>query len=680
LFKNFQAFKPYLRKIIDFTPKEPYESNHFIRVLSIIIRNCTDDSDLIDIVLKQLNNLNPCPEMAQLYNFLGRYELSIGVLENLLKNEYVLPYAINLMLDLHSVQFEFAIESKQPINLEEYFQEIDKLQSMVETFSTDNTTDQNFKFKQANFQARLNLYNGFLYLQDGNETSSHSKFNIAKDLYSQLKSTKVIKEDTKNLFEVYYKIADFFQNNCSSIINKLNQDVNDANVFIQESLNSTNIQISRFTKEIKKLHFDLHTKKIYNITCEIPTKFCPKPPIIIKKEIYGGDNELLREWDENNDVILSEPILIRFGSQKLTLILEFKEKDKFYDYKVKCHHDNDQNVNINKIKDEPGKIIFELYLNSDIFVGIRNLTLEFRENDLCGSSFELSLRLVHENYIRLENEILSHLTRKIEKYKGKTIERHEYIIFLDQITNSKIRSGILKNILKRIPDYTTTLEDMVLKLKNLVNRVYYEDNDDIILCILDSLWNKSPTFCGYLVENYIPSGRYKITVEKSSILLKNLKKKPPLKKTFIIFLDDTIGFGKQFIDCYNKDFKPFYESFDLKNNSLLNFYLIALYGSIESFENISQNTILKKDNIRYNKILRNSDKAFNPEVWNDKELLEEVKRFLSEIDDKFWDGYKPPSIEKGLEYLVVNEWGVPNNTIGCLWHKKSNWDPIFPRS
>ena len=147
----------------------------------------------------------------------------------------------------------------------------------------------------------------------------------------------------------------------------------------------------------------------------------------------------------------------------------------------------------------------------------------------------------------------------------------------------------------------------------------------------------------------------------------------------IIFLDDIIGSGSQFVKYYNSDFKPIYEKYNLNRNSNLKFHIIAAKGSYESIQYISQKTIFPHTNIHYCQILRSRDKAFNSKEWNDTQLLENVKKFLKQKDDDYWDGHKEEGEERGLEYLVVNEWTVPNNTIGCLWNKKGNWKPLFPR-
>ncbi len=685
---NFLAFEPHIDRILEYIPQEPHEAIHFVKVISIVLKSSFGNLEVTQKAKRILQDLNPSPEKVQLYTFLGDLNLSKEILDELLDREQALPYAINLILDLNSILFEISIKNNESIDYNAYIDEIANLKTQIESYSSDTTTLQNFTFKQTNLNARLFLYQGFLELQNENEIKSIEFFRKARDLLQQLKSTKVIKKTTKVILEAYYNISSFFHDNVANIINKLNQGVEIANHFLEESLNSlfeqfdqSNIQNSRIIGELQNLRFDVSTKNLYQINYEIPTKFCPKPPLITKRSLYKINNELVQEWNENNDPIIDDPTCLSFGSNQLTLEIEFREKEKYYDFILEIKRDANLDTSPPQINTESGKVSFNFNLKSSGFDGIQNLTFELIENDLCGFNLNLCMDIIHESYASLEQEIINELVKSMPNFKNRTVKHSDYLIFLNQFEDPAIRSGVLKHILKRLPEYYLTLRELIKELKNEIQRLHYDDGgDELIICILNQLELKSPDFCQYLVRNYIDYGRYVIKVKKSKELLEDLVENPPLKNTHIIFLDDTIGRGNQFVGFYEEDFKQIYENSSLKENQFLKFYLIASKGSYESIEYISQNSIIEESDIHYCKILRDSDKAFYPEVWQDDQLLEKVKDFLREKDDNFWDGHKAEGQTKGLEYLIVNEWTVPKNTIGCLWNRKGNWRPIFPRA
>ena len=148
----------------------------------------------------------------------------------------------------------------------------------------------------------------------------------------------------------------------------------------------------------------------------------------------------------------------------------------------------------------------------------------------------------------------------------------------------------------------------------------------------------------------------------------------------MIFIEDVIGTGRQFIKFYKNDFHNQYVKYNIQKNPIFNFYLIAGIGSEQSFKFISKNSILSESHIRYSRVIREKEKAFNKENWDNEDEMEEVKEFLKKIHPKTWGGYKKEDADEGLEYLVVLEWNSPNNTIGCLYKKNDKWNPLFPRT
>lgn len=685
---NYNGLKPHLGKILEYNPKEPLESIHLVKVISKILKNSIENQEIYQKALDILRNLEDCPEKVEIYTFLGDLEQSKSIFNKLLDREFSLPYAINLALDYNLIQCEITIKDSQKIDSSILLSEIEELDTQIQNYNSDSTTLQNFTFKKTALEARLYLYSGLEELQNNNAPKSVSFFEQAIKLFNKLKSTKVIKETTKSIFGIYHDISMFFKENMNKIYEKLGQSVDEANQFLVESLNQLtsdfdqpNIQITRIQEDIQNLRFEPSTNTICQLNFEIPTKFCPKPPLIYKSTLIDPDGKLIQEWDEKRQSQIDDPIEFNYGSNKFILEIEFKEKEKYYDFNIEIEQDAKFDISQQKIETDLGKIRFVLNANSGGFNGIRDFTLLLKENDLCGFNFNLHTLIIHKDYASLEEEIIKELIEKIPKYKDHVLQYSDYLGFLKQFDDHpEIRSGVLMHILKRLPNYHLKIDEIITELKKEVQKIQYEkENDDLLFCILNQLEAKSPSFCQYLTKNYIKVGRYNIQTRKSTTLLKNFGKNPPSKTTHIIFLDDTIGSGSQFVKYYNSDFKPIYEKYNLDTNSHLNFHLIAAKGSYESIQYISQNTIFPHTNLHYCQILRSQDKAFNSKEWKEDQLLDNVKNFLKQKDERNWDGYKEEGEERGLEYLVVNEWIVPNNTIGCLWNKKGKWNPLFPR-
>ncbi len=143
---------------------------------------------------------------------------------------------------------------------------------------------------------------------------------------------------------------------------------------------------------------------------------------------------------------------------------------------------------------------------------------------------------------------------------------------------------------------------------------------------------------------------------------------------YFIFPDDIIGSGEQFVKYFKEDLgKNLSKLFKIKSNkSNIKFILVAGVGSVESKERILKE-IPVIDVIRFRKTIREEDRAFSNYKIKDKVLLEELVSFLKEKDPNFYCG------RNDTQFLVVCQLNVPNNTIGCLWHKTKSWIPLFKR-
>ncbi|MHA1248587.1 MAG: phosphoribosyltransferase-like protein [Candidatus Helarchaeota archaeon] len=285
-----------------------------------------------------------------------------------------------------------------------------------------------------------------------------------------------------------------------------------------------------------------------------------------------------------------------------------------------------------------------------------------------------------------EDQVLKEICKKIKKYREKTLEISDFKMYLDQIKNfakdethyKKLRQCMVF-ILKRLKDYYFTFNEMAEMINNEILKVLPKENIKTYFGLFEGLRPKSNTFWSYFIEKINKSKNKKIEILNIKEIIKRLENSSIDDEVYIIFIDDVVGTGCSFIKSYKKEFEPYIKNINISKDKV-KVYLIAGIGSIESIDTISNNTDILKDRIRYSKLIRNEDKAFYENSWHNKEDLNLFKNFLKDLDPKYWDGWKPQG-KKGLEYLIILEWNVPNNTISCLWKnaKNRNWKALFPR-
>lgn len=256
----------------------------------------------------------------------------------------------------------------------------------------------------------------------------------------------------------------------------------------------------------------------------------------------------------------------------------------------------------------------------------------------------------------------------IKKLKHEChLKETDIIQFLDQFETVDLKKAIailFDNLLfKTIVDMA---KDLIEEIKNSVDKY---KNVNLVLFAETRL--KSQDLWASIIPKY---SDYKYKIVKTKDLLNSVIKTKTNQNSYYIFPDDIIGSGEQFINYFKKDLKQFYaDIFKVKNKKPnIKFILIAGIGSVESKEKIFKEIPII-DEIRYRKTIREEDKAFSNHIIQDIGLRESLINFLKEKDPKYCFG------RNNSQYLVVCQWNVPNNTIGCLWHKTENWTPLFKR-
>jgi hypothetical protein len=262
----------------------------------------------------------------------------------------------------------------------------------------------------------LNLYRGFQHLNEYNYGISKDAFRESLTLYNGLKETTGIEENTRGIFKTYWKLSKFF-NEYIPILERLREEnIAKLNSMIKKHIHEftkdlprSNLRIQRIIKEIEDMQFDSKTKSINQFKCEIPTKFCPKPPIITYKRLLNEDKKFIFEWDKDDNPSSTKPIEVLSAWKKYYLELEFAEKEQYFDFKLECEKKGYFKIeDIERKPPQSGKACFEFWLNFEEFNGVENLLFKITENDLCGFEIKVSFPIVHKYALQTELEDIKH--------------------------------------------------------------------------------------------------------------------------------------------------------------------------------------------------------------------------------------------------------------------------------
>lgn len=681
---GYKHMERYLLLILTFEPKHELQSEHFIKILEKIIRESGDKKEIQEKVKDRLKDQIIVYKTAEIYSFLGDFKKAEQVLEQIMEKEVILSYSLNSFIDYQLVHIESSIICSSQLNISERTEELAEIENDFNAFNTNQNLIPNFKFKFNSYKARINLYEGFSNLRENFYQKSKISFKRASEIYRDLRKTK-IKPDNKKIFNVFYQVSEFFSSNIMEL-SRL-QSFEELNKFIHRKLISSlleqqeiNSQMKRFLENIKHLEFGTDLKLSSQLVCEIPTKFCPIPPKIIKKLLLDDNNKTIIEWDKTNVIKPKEMIKLSMDFQKFFFILEFEEKGKSFDFDISFNTKSNMDIQCEDKRIQAGRICYELLIRSKSFTGQQKIELIFAENEICGYKRSTSFCVTHYTIQKIEDEIIDKLNSKIKKYKGEFYNPTRFKIFLEQFKDPEIRFYFLKNIIDRLGDYYYTIDDMTQDLVKQIKRLPFRDDDELIFIILNQLNTKSQMFWTYFLQHYLDYITHKIEIKISNKIPIYLSKYTGNHRLFLIFIEDIIGTGRQFIKFYKNDFQNQYEKLKIQKNSNYKFYLVAGIGSEQSFDFISKNSILSESHIRYSRVIRENEKAFNKKNWDSIDEMEKVKDYLQKKHPMRWCGYRKDLTEEGLEYLVVLEWNTPNNTIGCLYKKNDKWNPLFLRT
>ncbi len=524
------------------------------------------------------------------------------------------------------------------INVGLIFQEIGNCQKAIHYLKKAIDLSKELKYDQTEFHAYLNL--GYVY---GNlHQYTKAKINIEKAL------NYYIKERNRGFIAKAY--------NAYGFIYKDEGDIETAFSYIQKSI--------EIGKDIVDFELSLRNYEILANIYKLKNDL--KNSLIAYSELLRIYNKLFEE----SDLFGLKQIFREQFSRILHIIININELLKNQSLELS------KNI-LEDLEDDVIKIC-KTGASNDILED--SLKIQFQEEivKLEKKIAELTSLINERDKKELEEKVINDICEKIELYQAEKFSPTKIKDFLIQIPNPILRHNLLIRILSRVPKYYYTKEKMYRKLKKIIQKLPFDENDEIIFGVLSETWNKSQNLWSYMMERSI--SRYGNTeIKKTPQLFKFLSKVKNDKRYFVIFMDDVIGSGRQFIKYYKNDFEKKLQKYSVQNKENIHFYLISGVISKEAIEYISTKSIFDIKSIKYHKIIKKKDKAFSKEGW-DEENLSDLKKYLCEIDPTNWDGWKKePDKEKGMEYLVVLDWRTPNNTIGILWNNKSKIKPLFPR-
>jgi len=282
-----------------------------------------------------------------------------------------------------------------------------------------------------------------------------------------------------------------------------------------------------------------------------------------------------------------------------------------------------------------------------------------RENDTISDSFDLL-------YLK---QVCEELHNSIPRYKGKNLEKSDFIEFLRQFPES-LRFTVAK-MLKRIK--FINFEEMGRLILNEFNNVVEEPKNTYFISFKNG-WQKSQDTWSYFTQKLSNEHYNKLKIEDLKYFLSKIK--IDQEYTFI-FLDDLILTGSQFKDFFEDETIEFIDDIEeIKlSNENVHFYIVAGLGSFISRKYISQNiNLFEEDSIRFGHTIKERDQAFYHGHYPDSDIRDDLISFLKKKHPLEWNGYR------NSQCLVILEWNTPDNTIGCLRKNTNGWRALFPRN
>lgn len=460
----------------------------------------------------------------------------------------------------------------------------------------------------------------------------------------------------------------------------------------EEELSKQNIFI--ITKNIKKAQKSLEMM-IYRFLV-----YEDYDSLFIYNEILGDlylHIHILSSLYQDKEVLIySDYIFQAFYSYNLSLKYKKKNEDpevyregliglSYFDVYSKFF-ERESPINIHYLEDKIEFLIkyyynqlsghLELYQKSDLNKEESSFSLytpEIIKQELTSLKKEIA-EFVKLKQVELENNIYEKckaLVGKIPKYQNRDMIPADFADFLSQFETYDMKNGMF-DLLMRVKYITK--EDMQNYLLELLEIGVPKMAKNIFLLVFESTFQKSQDAWTYFTKFYTEK---KFQVLKSAEdffeIISNINGN---EDYYFIFIDDVIGTGDQFCQIIEDELNDYINRIMqiTSSNRRIHFKLISGIGSWESKKVISEKVeFLSESDILFKKNFDVSDKAFNPDKWKNKELLAKTLDFLFQKDPLFYGGYG------GCEYLIVLDWNVPDNTIGCLWHNPNGWRPLFKR-
>jgi len=364
----------------------------------------------------------------------------------------------------------------------------------------------------------------------------------------------------------------------------------------------------------KKIQFDANNSLINQLECEIPTKFCSIRPVVVYKRLFDDGNEILFEWDKDDESKLIDVIIMLQGWRRFYLEVEFTENQRYYDFELEAKEKGFFEIkDIEKKPPQSGKVIFEFRLKLEEFIGEDTLEFKLTESDICGYEIDVNIPIVFEN-----------VTRNFHKQDIKKVLKNQPTLAeLNIIHRIQNLSNKLNKSYEKIEKWLNNFEEEEKKFAiKLLENFRYIDTDELNeICsrlytkLLEQVGKKLKDIQFIAFDEFSKSSHmiaYNFALAQSLpqenfITVYNIDFSFPTNKV-IVYIDDVIGSGRQFLENWNKFKnemtsinKAKFEKF-LSSNEFIN---LPLFTTLEGKDNVEYNSVFKVIYLEHNLLKKN---------------------------------------------------------------------------
>lgn len=727
LIKNIDFFSQNIETILLYQPRDESDSDTYIRPLEYIIRKkYAEERELVDKILEHIEKLTPSRRKAEIYLLLNKVDNSKKIYLKLIENSMIIPNSILYFLDYQLVEIESSIERKDTFNSREIQDLLAKIETVFNKFNSSDSRQREFNIKRSCLKARLELYNGFQFLQNFEYEQAQEAYLKSSLLFKNLSEIDDKNKYNIDLFKINYDISNMFYQNIPKLKSFLEKkDVISANDLIQKQIEKipsfqivSDFQLNRHIKNLKSIKFNQNSQEINQFKSESPINFCTTPPHIINKRILDENGLTFIEWDKDDNIIKLNALPLSKNLKKYILEVRFDDKEREFDFISEIEaSDFFEEMSINALKFKAGISSYEIRLKVKTFADEGFINIILTENNICGFQVNVKVPVVLRDQEE-EHRSLGKQSQNTEEFFNdinpyiikRLVERFSQFNHLE---GKKINEMRIQTWFRQFEK----LEWMKFALE-ILEKVEFFDRYRLRMCF-EELCKQHLQNINFVVSNLGSSRDSSSTMNNisadflmesnPSIFLSDILDNKNPDDTSIVFFDDIIQSGKQAKTIFQewfgmkKDLDEHHVE-ELKDDQkeifkkfhLFIFFAYGFERGIQNlsnllkelgFSNVSIIAYINDNNILFPKCFHPASGIFlNPE---DSERAKEMCQFIGYqlfSDKKHWSENKKKINSLGYgdkQRLIVTFWNVPTTTLPILWkrgiYNNKTWEPLFLR-